>query len=265
MQAAADAGVAPPLHHVDETAGVAIMDFLPQRPLDEYPGGPGELALALGKLVRRLQETPKFPRLVDYLDALQRMLNFASNSGRFAAGLLEPHREGFAHIREAYAWDAAGLVSSHNDPNPRNIIFDGTRLWLIDWETAYLNDPLVDVAIVVDALAASHELESALLQAWLGRAPDPMMRNRLTMMRSFTRLYYGCLLLIGLGAAPGAEPVADLSAMTPPEFMLAVQEGRLRPGAPETAFALGKMHLAAFLASLGTPELEQAMAAARHG
>jgi hypothetical protein len=40
-------------------------------------------------------------------------------------------------------------VSSHNDPVPANILFDGRRPWLIDWEWAYRNDPLVDVAIVL--------------------------------------------------------------------------------------------------------------------
>jgi thiamine kinase-like enzyme len=43
-----------------------------------------------------------------------------------------------------------GWVSSHNDSIPSNILFDGDRLWLIDWESAYRNDPLVDVAIVLD-------------------------------------------------------------------------------------------------------------------
>ena len=69
-----------------------------------------------------------------------------SSSGLFAPGLLDRHQKGFERIREAYPWDAAALVSSHNDPNPANILFDGERLWLIDWETAYRNDPLVDVA-----------------------------------------------------------------------------------------------------------------------
>ncbi len=32
-------------------------------------------------------------------------------------------------------------------------LFDGKRLWLIDWETWHRNDPLVDVAILIDNLA----------------------------------------------------------------------------------------------------------------
>ena len=74
-------------------------------------------------------------------------------------GVLDPHVARLEQLREAYDAGLAGLVSSHNDPVPSNILFDGKRLWLIDWESAYRNDPLVDVAIVLDNLARSPELE----------------------------------------------------------------------------------------------------------
>jgi thiamine kinase-like enzyme len=32
------------------------------------------------------------------------------------------------------------LVASHNDVKPENIVFDGDRVWLVDWEVAFLND-----------------------------------------------------------------------------------------------------------------------------
>lgn len=34
-------------------------------------------------------------------------------------------------------WGEARSVSSHNDTLPANILFDGKRLWMIDWESAY--------------------------------------------------------------------------------------------------------------------------------
>src|SRR5258706_15923009 len=118
------------------------------------------------------------------------MLAYERGSGLFAAGLLAPHAAGYEHIRAAYAWDASSLVSSHNDPNPRNIIFDGDRLWLVDWETAFRNDPLTDVAILADNFAPTPDLEDVLLQAWFGGAPDRHLRARLILMRQLTRLYY---------------------------------------------------------------------------
>src|SRR3569832_1382627 len=41
---------------------------------------------------------------------------------------------------------AARRVVSHNDMNPGNILWDGTRAWLVDWEAAGLNHPHYDLA-----------------------------------------------------------------------------------------------------------------------
>ena len=264
MQTAAEAGIAPALHHADPTAGVAIMDFVPGRSLSDYPDGPGRLARDLGGLAARLQATPAFPPVADYLTVLQRLLGSLLSSGLFTAGLLDRHREGFERIRQAYPWDSGGLVSSHNDPHPGNIVFDGKRLWLIDWETAYRNDRLVDVAILTLYLAASPELEGMLLKSWLGRAPDRALRARLILMRQLVRLFYGCAASLH-AAAPGVVPDTDLAALTPAEFRAAVEEGRLVLGAPETQRIGGKVALATFLAVLATPQFEEALVIAQQG
>jgi Phosphotransferase enzyme family len=262
MQIAADAGIAPPLHHADPAAGVAIMDFLPQRPLLEYPSGTPGLLHELGGLIARLQTTPTFPPLGDYPIVVERMVALIRGSGLFGAGLLDRHHEGFERIRESYPWDAAAAVSSHNDPNPTNIVFDGQRLWLIDWEIAFCADPLVDVAITADNFAATPELEAVLLHAWLGRNPTPGIRARLVLMRQFTRLFYACLILsMFIGRRP-QDP--DLTALSPDAFRDAVGRGRLTIGASETLYQLGKMNLAGFLAGLAAPGFEEAVVIARH-
>jgi hypothetical protein len=265
MKIAADAGIAPLLRYCDETAGVAIMDFLPQQPLSGYPGGADALARAAGSLLARLQSAPLFPPLLDYFAILSRMLGFLRGSGMFAPGLLDPHLEGFERIRAVYPMNPAASVSSHNDPNPRNIIFDGARLWLIDWETAYRNDPLVDAAILLDQLAATPGRVEAFLQAWLGAAPDAALRARLVLMRSLTRLYYAGLALSGFAAAPRDRPDADLNAPSPAEFQALFERGQLEAAAPATLYILGKMQLAGFLAGVAAPGFTEALAIARNG
>ena len=265
MQTAADAGIAPPVRHVDDAAGVAIIDFLPQRPLTDYPGGPPALATGMGELVARLHATPTFGFVRDYPTVLRTMLTVVRRSGLFAPGLLEPHHEGLERICEAYPWDAAAMVSSHNDPNPRNIIFDGHRLWLIDWESAFRNDPLVDVAILTHEIAPTPELETGLLRAWLGREPDRAIHARLVLMRAMTQLFYAGAVLTGFAAQPPATPDTDLTAPTWIEFAEGIAAGRLTLGAPQTAYLMGKMFLAGYLASLSAPGFEEALVAARQG
>ncbi len=237
MQTAASAGVAPPLVHVDADAGVAIMRFILPRPLQAYPGGPAALSRDLGRLVARLQTTPAFPHLTDYLTAIDRMLGYLRRANVIDGARLDAPCKGFDRIREAYPWNADALVSSHNDPNPGNIIFDGERLWLVDWETAYRNDPLVDVAIVAENFAPTPELEDVLLRAWLDRPPDSSVRARLLLMRQVTRLYYAAL-----GFSIWASS----------------------PAKPEGLYRLGEMCLARFSAGKETKEFAEALTVVRH-
>src|SRR5437868_4424948 len=44
MHMAAESGIAPPVRYADDAAGVVIMDFIAERPLTSYPGGPAALA-----------------------------------------------------------------------------------------------------------------------------------------------------------------------------------------------------------------------------
>jgi hypothetical protein len=259
MRIAAEAGIAPRLHYFDETARVAIMDFIEEQPLGTYPGGPRAIAQALGAMVGRVQSTSPFPRFVDYPDIVARLWAYVCRTGLFAPGVLDAHTDRLAQIREIYAWDPKKSVSSHNDPVPRNILFDGERLWLIDWESAYRNDPLVDVAITLDNLAPSPELESVLLRAWLGRAPDEPLCARLVLVRALTRLYYAGVLLSASAAAGREIPDGDVSAPTLPEFQRAIGEGRITPGAPETKHVLGKMFLASFVSGDAPPGLDAAV------
>jgi Ser/Thr protein kinase RdoA (MazF antagonist) len=258
MQTAAEAGIAPAIRYLDADAGVVVMDCIASRPLADYPGGPEGVARALGQLVSRLQQTTPFPELRDYTFVLERLLGFL-RSVVFAPGVLDAHADGYARIREAYPWDVPSRVSSHNDPNPHNLLFDGNRLWLVDWETAYRNDPWVDVAIVAETFARTQELEEQLLTSWLGVAPDATARARLTLMRVLTRLYYAGLLLM-LGSRSGtAKPMTDLSAPSEDEFRRALATGAIAPGSPDAMMTIGKMQLASFLSGISDPATAAAL------
>jgi aminoglycoside phosphotransferase (APT) family kinase protein len=259
MRIAAEARIAPRIHYIDEVGRVAVMDFIEHQPLKAYPGGPRALARALGELLSRVQATPVFPYFVNYPDIVARLFAHVRRTGLFTAGLLDAHAERLELLRKAYDAGSTRLVSSHNDSIPSNILFDGERLWLIDWESAYRNDPLVDVAIVLDNLAPSPELEDVFLRAWSGCAPDDAVRARLELIRALTRLYYAGVLLSASAAASRATPDPDLSAPTLAAFQLAISEGLLKPGTPETKHILGKMFLAPFFSGAAAPGFDAAV------
>ena len=121
------------------------------------------------------------------------------------------------------------------------------------------NDPLVDVAIMLDNFAASPELENVLLQAWLGRAADDVLYGRLAQVRALTRLYYAGVLLSASATVPRVAPDRDLAAPTLAGFREAVRNGRLKPGTTETKHVMGKMYLASFLTGATPPGMVAAV------
>lgn len=57
-------------------------------------------------------------------------------------------------------------VPSHNDPMPGNLIDDGDRVWLIDWEFSYMNDPAHDLANFGRLNALTPDQEEVFLSAY---------------------------------------------------------------------------------------------------
>lgn len=237
---AAEQGLAPKIHYVDETAGIAVTDFIETRPLQSYPGGASALVMAMGELLRRLHATPVVPSFVPYPEIVARLFAHVRRTGLFAPGILDPHLEHLERLRADYAWDPALSASCHNDCLPANILFDGERLWLVDWESAYPNDPLVDVAIQLDNLARSPELADVLLRAWLGRAPDDAILQRLAQARALNRLYYAGVLLSASATRP----------RTAPDDSLAVSADE-----PMTGHMRGKLYLRGFLTGEAVPAI----------
>ncbi|MHC2333872.1 phosphotransferase [Bradyrhizobium sp. USDA 4454] len=253
LRIAAEAGIAPRLYYANETSRVAVMDFVQRQPLGRYPGGPPALAKALGELLARLQATPPFPAFVRYPEIVARLWAHVCRTGLFAPGVLDRCNDHLEQIRAAYAWDEANSVSSHNDSLPANILFDGSRLWMIDWESAYRNDPLVDLAVVGDSIARTPELEDILHRAWLGGPLDEALRARLRLVRALTRLYYAGVLFSASATAPRGAPDTSLAAPTLAELAEAASAGRLRAGTPAAKHVLGKMFLASFMTDVATP------------
>jgi hypothetical protein len=112
---------------------------------------------------------------------------------------------------------------------------------------------------VLDSLARSPDLEAVLPEAWLGRAPDEVLRARLAVTRALTRLYYAGVVLSASAPALWMTGDTDLSAPTQAELQQVVRTGRLKPGAPQTKHLLGKMFLASFVSGVVTPGFDAAV------
>lgn len=75
------------------------------------------------------------------------------------------------------------MVYGHNDLLPANVLDDGKRLWLIDWDYAGFNSPLFDLANLASNNELSPEQEGQVLTQYFGRAPDARLQKSYSAMK----------------------------------------------------------------------------------
>jgi len=258
--AAAAAGLSPPVIHHEP--GALVFRFIEGKTLTADDVRPRAMLTRILPLIRRCHvELPKHlrgPALIFWVFHILR---------DYAGSLHDAESRSLGELPRLLAAAAEleamvgpiDVVYGHNDLLPGNFIDDGKRLWLIDWESVYRNDPLVDVATALDTLAPSPELEDIVLRAWLGHAPDEALRARLELIRALTRLYYAGVLLSASAAASWTIADTDLAAPTLAQFQQAIREGRFKAGAPQTKHVLGKMFLASFFSGVAPPGFDIAV------
>lgn len=67
------------------------------------------------------------------------------------------------------------IVFGHNDLLPANIIDDGERLWLIDYEYAAFSTAMFDLAGIASNAQFSPDQDCELLATYFGREPEPVL------------------------------------------------------------------------------------------
>jgi thiamine kinase-like enzyme len=187
-RAAHRAGIAPELVHAEP--GLLVLRLIEGRTLTAADVAEPAMLRRIAALLRRCHGEVAahlrgpapcfwvFHALRDYLATL-------AEHG-VPAGRIERLR-GIADELEATVGPTR-LALTHNDLMPGNIIDDGGRLWLIDWEYAGFGAPLFDLATLAVDNALDAAAEEALLAAYFRRAPGAALRRRFAAMRTAAEL-----------------------------------------------------------------------------
>ncbi|WP_293372429.1 phosphotransferase [Phenylobacterium sp.] len=262
MRIAAQAFLAPGVRYADPDEGVVIMDFIaPRSPALDYPEGGHALIVELARAVRLLHQTKAFPPLVDFLDGMDALLDLFRQRELLEPAATAELYERYTALRAGYRTAPGDWVSSHNDLNPGNVLCDGARLWLIDWESAFLADRYVDLAGVANWFARDAEAEEALLATYFGAPPGPQERARFELMRQVNHLFYGVMFLNAVASEQPSVVLADRTLAGP--SLASLREG-LGAGvfslqAWEDRATYGKARLSAALAGLRRPAVAEAL------
>ena len=164
-RAAHDAGIAPEVIHAEP--GVLVIRFIEGQVYGEEEVRQAANLSRIVEMVKRLhEEGPKHlrgPALVFWVFHVLRDYAHSLKQGNSA------HLGKLSRLmRIADELEAAvgpiRLVFGHNDLLPANIIDDGRRLWLIDYDYAGFNSPLFDLANLASNNQLSLEQEHWLLK-----------------------------------------------------------------------------------------------------
>jgi hypothetical protein len=255
MQTAAGAGIAPRIWYANVEDRLLISDFVEARPF------PDDMVSRIVPTLRTLHSLPGFPKMMsssNYLDAMDGIAR------RFQAAKLLPDsatEEVFRHyddIVKVYPRNDSDLVASHNDLKPQNIRFDGDRIWLVDWESAFLNDEYVDLAIAANFFVQDEAQEEGYLMAYFGERSE-YKHARFYLMGQTLSMFYATLLLLEASQA-GLSIDAD---MTTPDFRAYHQNlitDKVDMLKAEAKLEYGMLHLREALRNMRTPRFEEALA-----
>jgi len=245
MRAAAEAGLAPRVAYASLEDRLSITDFVEAVPLAE-----GEARRLMPGVLRALHALPPFPGVVDHLNTT---CMFLLNKGPALDGFVQLIRgkdllppevseevfARYAEIAALYPRDEADMVSSHNDLfKPDNILFDGERLWLVDWEAAFRNDRYADLAMIANMVVRSESEERDFLEAYFGRPADEYQRASLFLMQQVAHVFYGLVFLMQGVPLNLAEPGPGYD-----EFQRKFWAGEVKLDGKETKTAYGRVHL----------------------
>ena len=75
------------------------------------------------------------------------------------------------------------IVFCHNDLLSSNILNDGKKLWLIDWEYAGFNSPLFDLGGLASNNQFSNDLEDFMLQEYFEKKINDQLRYQYQAMK----------------------------------------------------------------------------------
>ncbi len=202
MKAAAEAGIAPHVWYLNIEDRISITDFIKATPLSV-----NDATLKFPALLKQLHALPPFPHKINYLDVMNGLVQKFHASNIMPADMSSHLLRHYTTIKNIYPRTSDDLVSCHNDLKPDNMLFDGERVWIADWESAFLNDRYLDLAVMGNFVIANSNDEKNYLKKYFGKDLSEYHHARFFLMQQLLHFFYFSFLLPMVAGAAGDTPI----------------------------------------------------------
>jgi aminoglycoside phosphotransferase (APT) family kinase protein len=251
LRGAAAAGVAPAVVHVNEAVRAVVSVRVQGLPMHVALANPAQRELVLASIVDGLRTLHELDASGvaerDPLPLARAAWDAARDRPGFPAWAVS-----LAPTFEALARTLGRdprRVLSHNDVNPGNVLWDGARAWLVDWEVTGLAHPYYDLATLALFLRLDDDVAFELCRRHDGVPLDERSRTSFRALRKLVGLVCGLTLL---------SLVDDLSVHLAPTLADAPSLGdvyaAMRSGDLELQSPRGRASLGLALLALGCKE-----------
>lgn len=229
MQEASEHNIAPKVYYANPASGVVAMDkitnifpnlFAPGL-IQSWPDFLGEVA----GIIREVHNLNPDPNIVTerYLDVY-----FYDLVKYIKKDMLPPQ---YAVIFEKFAkkkWPRGTRVLSHNDLHTRNLLNDGKKLYLIDWEFAGFGPRFYDPASFANMQAMTNDQGREFLNLYLERPASPAEYYEFVAMRQLQAMVHAVFNLL-ISKQSANNELQSLHASSVPQtvrnFLLAFDSG----------------------------------------
>lgn len=217
QRAAGDAGLAPRVVHVDEAHLAIVTERVVDRSFPAWLNNPQTRPLALTALGETLRRVHALPATGAPAQPLTLLANLWTTLEGYALPAFVGEAAARLRAETPPPFDGPPVLC-HNDVNPTNLVFDGARVLLLDWDTAAPHSPYYDLAAAAVFLRMDREACLALIAAHDG-APVAELPPRFLYDRRLVGVLAGSafLHLARKSGHPGsatdaAQPLADIYA-----------------------------------------------------
>ena len=175
--AAAALGIAPEIVYHEE--GILVSEFIEAQTLADSDVREAAALRRLAQVLRHLHGSrDSLSGEMLYFCPFQTIRTYVGNARELGARLPET----IDSVLEDMIWLSEEIspfrpALCHNDVLAANILDDGDRLWLVDWEYGGMGNPLFDLAGVCGNCGLEREEEVLLLSAYFGREDAAVARE----------------------------------------------------------------------------------------